>query len=193
MPVKKLGIYGGTFDPIHNGHLRVVVELISRKLVDQIILVPAGAPLLRDGAPQADGKTRLEMCKLALNDLPTGIKERVIVSDIEVNRSGPSYAIDTVEELAKSGDELFWIIGSDAYSKIDEWHRAKELQELVSFIVIDRPDKNRANKDVANEEEGMDIGALDISATQIRSDKELHGISPSVRKFIIDRKLYASK
>lgn len=193
MPGKKLGIFGGTFDPIHNGHLRVVVELISRKLVDQIILVPAGAPLLRDGAPQADSKIRLEMCKLALNDLPVGIKEKVSVSDIEVNRSGPSFAIDTVEEFAKSGDELFWIIGSDAYAKIDKWHRAKELQDLVNFIVIDRPDKNHSNKQVENEEDGMDIGALEISATQIRSDKDLHGVSPSVRKFIIDRKLYASK
>lgn len=196
-PVKKLGIYGGTFDPIHNGHLRVVVELISRKLVDRIILVPAGSPLLREGAPEADAKSRLEMCKLAVDDLPTGIKENVSVSDIEINRSGPSYAIDTVIELGKSGEELFWIIGSDAYSKIDKWHRAEELQELVSFIVVDRPDKASAKAGELDgdigEEEGIDIGALDISATEIRSDQELHGVSPSVRKFIIDRKLYASK
>ncbi len=184
MADKRTGIYGGTFDPIHNGHLRVVVELISRKVVDQIILIPAGQPLLREDGPKADGQTRLEMCKLAINDLPSGVKEKVTVSDIEIKRNGPSYAIDTVEELEKSGDDLFWIIGSDAYAKIDKWHRAEDLQEKVSFIVIDRPGDNG---------DGLDIGALDISATEIRNDSQVNGTSPSVRKFITERKLYASK
>ena len=185
MVAKKTGIYGGTFDPIHNGHLRVVVELLSRKIVDQIILIPAGEPRLRESTPMADGPTRLEMCKLAINDLPVGIKEKVLVSDIEINRQGPSYAIDTVEELEKSGDELYWIIGSDAYANIEKWHRASDLQEKVSFIVVDRPGSTF--------EDGLDIGAIDISATEIRSDKEVNGTAPSVRKFITQRKLYASK
>jgi nicotinate-nucleotide adenylyltransferase len=185
---KKTGIYGGTFDPIHNGHLRVVVELISRKIVDQIILIPAGEPRLRQAAPIADGPTRLEMCNLAISDLPPGVKDKVTVSDIEILRNGPSYAIDTVEQLEKSGDELFWIIGSDAYANIDKWHRSEELQEKVSFIVVDRP-----GSDQADGNESLDIGALDISATEIRSDKEVNGTSPSVRKFITQRKLYASK
>ena len=184
MTAKRIGLYGGTFDPIHNGHLRVIVELISRKVVDQIILIPAGEPLLREDSPKADGPTRLEMCKLAVNDLPSGVKEKVTVSDIEIKRHGPSYAIDTVEELEKSGDDLFWIIGSDAYAKIDKWHRAEELQEKVSFIVIDRP---------GDTGDGLDIGALDISATEIRNDSQVNGTSPSVRKFITERKLYASK
>jgi nicotinate-nucleotide adenylyltransferase len=101
---------------------------------------------------------------------------------------GPSYAIDTVEALEKSGDELFWIIGSDAYANIDKWHRSEELQEKVGFIVVDRPGSNQADGD-----ESLDIGALDISATEIRRDEEVNGTSPSVRKFIIQRKLYASK
>ena len=184
----KIGIYGGTFDPIHNGHLRVIVELLTRKVVDQIVLVPAGAPQLRANLPKADGQTRLEMCKLAIADLPSAIKGQVITSDIEIVREGPSYAIDTVEALKvksnQSKDEFYWIIGSDAYEKIESWHRASELQELVNFIVIDRP---------GSASEGLDIGALDISATQIRSDESLHGVSPSVRKFIKERKLYASK
>lgn len=190
MPVKKLGIFGGTFDPIHNGHLRVIVELLTRKIVDKIILIPAGDPLLRKQPPVADGSTRFEMCKLAIQDLPNGIKDQVTVSDIEINRAGPTYAIDTVKELAKSGDELFWIIGSDAYEKIDKWHRADELREQVSFIVIDRPGDGG---------KGLDIGALDISATNIRSriksrsGEEANGTSPSVRKYITERNLYAGK
>ena len=196
--VKKVGIYGGTFDPIHNGHLRVIVELLSKKIVDQIILIPAGEPRLRIEAPIADGQTRLEMCGLAIKDLPVELIEKVSVSDIEIKRSGPTYAIETVEELVSSTKselsertdvELFWIIGSDAYANIDKWHRADELKEMVSFIVIDRPG--------ADPNDGLDIDALDLSATQIRNDiganKEIHGVSPSVRKFIVERKLYAGK
>ena len=196
--VKKVGIYGGTFDPIHNGHLRVIVELLSKKIVDQIILIPAGEPRLRIEAPIADGQTRLEMCGLAIKDLPVELIEKVSVSDIEIKRSGPTYAIETVEELISSTKselsertdvELFWIIGSDAYANIDKWHRADELKEMVSFIVIDRPG--------ADPNDGLDIDALDLSATQIRNDivanNEIHGVSPSVRKFIAERKLYAGK
>jgi nicotinate-nucleotide adenylyltransferase len=189
----KIGLYGGTFDPIHNGHLRVVVELISRKIVDRIILIPAGEPQLRSTGPIATPQARLQMCKLAVDDLPFDIKQSVEVSDIEVVRQGPSYAIDTVESFIKSRsgiekNDLYWIIGSDAYEKIDSWHRANEFKELVSFIVIDRPGAtDQSNFD------GMDIGALDISATKVRSDKSVSGVSPSVRKYILERKLYASK
>ena len=162
----------------------MVVELLSRKIVDEIILIPAGQPRLRDSDPKADGKDRLEMCKLAVADLPSGIKEKVSISDTEINRTGPTYAIDTVEELEKSGAELFWIIGSDAYAHIDKWQRTEDLQEKVSFIVIDRP---------GDSGDGLDIGAIDISATEIRSDSQVNGTSPSVRKYILERKLYASK
>ncbi|MFM8921383.1 MAG: nicotinate (nicotinamide) nucleotide adenylyltransferase [Candidatus Nanopelagicaceae bacterium] len=182
----KIGIYGGTFDPIHNGHLRVVVELLTRKVVEKIILVPAGAPQLRQSTPTADGATRFRMCQLAIEDLPESIKGQVAVSDLEILREGPSFAIDTINQIKDQNlkDEFFWIIGSDAYEKIDSWHRAAELKESVSFIVIDRP---------GGESDGLDIGALDISATQIRADRAVHGVSPSVRKFIQERKLYASK
>jgi len=181
----KLGIYGGTFDPIHNGHLRVITELINRKVVDSIILIPAGEPQLRE-APLASTSDRYEMCKLAVNDLPSVVKEKVSVSDIEIRRRGATYAIDTVEELEKiyKEAEIFWIIGSDAYANIDKWHRSAELQDKLSFIVIDRP---------GGSGDGLDISAIDISATEIRADKEVHGVSPSVRKFITERKLYASK
>lgn len=207
MIAKRIGIYGGTFDPIHNGHLRVIVELLSRKVVDEIILIPAGMPRLRAAAPQADGKTRLEMCKLAVGDLPSGIKERVSVSDIEINRAGETYAIDTVEALGNDAQELYWIIGSDAYANIDNWHRADELKELVSFIVIDRPGSKSGENPESRVDpiKRLDIEALDISATEIRSqlnakeqatsqsERENLGVSPSVRKFIAERKLYAGK
>lgn len=150
------------------------------------MLIPAGEPLLREFSPLASALDRLEMCNLAINDLPIGIKEKVSTSDIEIKRHGPSYAIETVEALNNSNNELFWIIGSDAYANIEKWHRSTELQNLVSFIVIDRP-----GKDIESNVDGLDIGALNISATEIRNDNKFNGTSPSVRKFIIERKLYA--
>ena len=116
--------------------------------------------------------------------MPGGIREKVSVSDLEIKRNGPSYAIDTVEALEKAELELFWIIGSDAYAKIDKWHRAEDLKEKVSFIVIDRP---------GDDGSGLDIEALDISATEIRKSQEFSNTSPSVRTYITERKLYASK
>lgn len=180
MTAKKIGIYGGTFDPIHNGHVKVIGQLLSRSVVDQILVIPAGDPLLRENAPTASGPDRFEMCKLATKDF-----NKVTVLDLEIKRSGPSYAIDTVEEIKKNNPsaELFWIIGSDAYEKIDKWHRSEELQDLVNFIVVERPGYS----------DGIDIDALNISATQIRQDKDLNGVPFLVQKYIKEKKLYASK
>ena len=98
----KVGLYGGTFDPIHNGHIRVIEEVISRKLVDRLLVVPAGEPRLRENAPVATGAQRRAMCQLAISVLPAEISSHVEVNPIEVLRQGPSYAIDTVEAIAQT-------------------------------------------------------------------------------------------
>ena len=181
----KIAIYGGTFDPIHNGHLHVITEVISRGLVDRILLTPAGQPLLRESAPIASPAHRRAMCVQALKDLPEAISNKVEVNPIEVLRSGPSFAIDTVEAVAQTypDDEIFLILGTDAFSKIAKWHRASELQDMVDFIVIDRPEFPG--------ESTLDIGALNISATQIRAGEQ-GAISPHVATYIKEHNLYAS-
>lgn len=180
MAAKKIGIYGGTFDPIHNGHIQVIAQLLARGIIDQIILIPAGQPLLRENSPVASGIDRLQMCKLATAEL-----KGVTVSDLEIKRSGPSYAIDTAIEIQSQNpeSELFWIIGSDAYEKIDLWHQSSALKELVSFIVIERPGYG----------DGLDIDAIDISATEIRQGHDLSSVPFAVRNYINEKKLYASK
>ncbi|MEY4282657.1 MAG: hypothetical protein RL467_213, partial [Actinomycetota bacterium] len=95
--MSRVGIYGGTFDPIHNGHLHVISQLIEKKIIDRLILVPAGQPLLRGIAPIASGANRRTMCQLAISTLPTDISSHVEVNPIEILSEGPSYAIDTVE------------------------------------------------------------------------------------------------
>ncbi len=183
--MSKLGIYGGTFDPIHLGHLHLIEQLLSRNIVDRIILIPAGEPRLRSSDPMATGQQRREMCQIALKDLPLEIASRVDVNPIEILRSGPSYTIDTVEAIKQAypDDELLLLMGTDAYQKIDEWHRAKDLSDLVEFVVIDRPDfPGRPT---------LDIDALNISATSVRSG-DFSALSPSVSAYIKEHNLYAS-
>ena len=167
-----IGIYGGTFDPIHNGHLHVIKQLLQSHRVDRIIVVPAGDPQLRE-RPVASSRDRLEMCRLAVESL-SSLRDRVEVSAIEVERDRPSFAIDTVEAMMENhpGKEFAWIIGSDAFRRIDQWHESERLRELISFIVIERP-ANQGGSEVSDDEfddvGGEEIDALQISATEIRS------------------------
>jgi nicotinate-nucleotide adenylyltransferase len=181
----RIGLYGGTFDPIHNGHLRVISELIRENIVDRILLVPAGEPRLRDAQPLASGSQRRTMCQLAVNELPTEIRSKVEVNPIEILRMGPSYTIDTVEAIKQTypDDEIVLILGSDAAEKIDQWHRAQELLAMVTLEIIERPGYVALS--------GRDISAIDVSATQVR----LHQsdlLPPSVATFIKENNLYVS-
>lgn len=182
----KIAIYGGTFDPIHKGHLHVINQVLLRGLADRILVTPAGEPLLRDSQPIASGAERRAMCVQAISDLPSEIAKKVEVNPIEILRSGPSYAIDTVDAVAQTypGAEILMIVGTDAFAKIAQWHRSDELQDKVDFIVIDRPEFPG--------DATVDIGALNISATQIRAG-ELDALSPHVATYIKEHNLYASK
>ena len=184
----RVGLYGGTFDPIHNGHLHLIVQLLERGLVDELILIPAGEPWLRATAPLATAHDRLEMAQLAVKELPAQIQSRVTISDIEVQRSGPTYTIDTVEQLQLLRPEATWvlILGSDANEGIGQWHRSDELQSMVEVLVIARAG------------EGVNISALPISSTQLRASlqadpKEQPELPESVWTYIKEQNLYASK
>ena len=182
----KLGLYGGTFDPIHNGHTHVITQLLTQGVVDRILVVPAGEPRLRENTPQATGAQRRAMCQLAINDLPLEIRSKVEVNPIEVLRMGPSYTIDTVEAVRQTfpDDEIVLIIGTDAHEKINQWHRVDELLSMVTLEVIQRPGSQT--------NQGRDIDAIDLSATQVRLG-QADQLSPSVANYIKEHNLYVSK
>ena len=181
----KLGLYGGTFDPIHNGHLHVITQLLHRGVVDRILVIPAGEPRLRENAPVASGADRRAMCQLAINDLPAEIRSKVEVNPIEILRMGPSYTIDTVEAVAQAypDDEIVLIVGTDAAAKLDQWHRVDELMQMVTLELIQRPGS------IANI--ARDIDAIDVSATQVRLHQS-DQLSPSVAAYIKEHNLYVS-
>ena len=180
--MSRVGIYGGTFDPIHLGHLHVITQLIEKNLVDQLLVVPAGLPLLRQHAPLATGQQRRTMCQLALADLPAEIASKVQVNPIEILRTGPSYAIDTVEAVAQNfpDDTIVLVVGQDAAEKLNQWHRIDELREMVEFLIIARPGYTG---------DGVDIGALQVAATTIRQGLSAE-VSSSVATFIRENNLY---
>lgn len=139
-------------------------------------------------APSASGEDRLAMVKLAVESLPADVQSKVWVSDTEVRRAGNTYTIDTVLELKKKHPDadLALILGSDAYSSIEKWHRSAELLELVKVFVV------------AREGVGFDIDALTISSTMIREkifakQDASTELPESVWSYIKERNLYASK
>ena len=182
----RVGLYGGTFDPIHNGHVHVIEQLIGRNIVDRLLVVPAGQPRLREHEPKATGAERRQMCQLAVNSLAPEIKSKVEVNPIEVLREGPSYTIDTVEAVAQTypDDSIIVVVGTDAYTNIDQWHRAADLKKMVEFVVIDRPNFPGTPN--------LDVAAIAVSATQIREHSS-DAVPAAVAAYIKEHNLYASK
>jgi nicotinate-nucleotide adenylyltransferase len=133
--VRPIGILGGTFDPIHFGHLRAAFELDELLDLDQVLFVPAADPPHR-GKPLADAVTRLEMVRAAVGDQPG-----FVADDRELRRTGPSYTVLTLEELRlEHGDRsLVLMLGMDAFLGLQTWHRWKELLELAHLAVAHRP------------------------------------------------------
>jgi nicotinate-nucleotide adenylyltransferase len=133
---RPLGLFGGTFDPVHFGHLRLATELAEAFHLEQVIFLPAGLPYHRGRAAHASNDERLTMLKLA-----TARDSRLDVDDRELRRGGPTYTYDTLTEIrAERGPDapLVFLTGSDAFAKIDTWHRWTELFDLAHFAVAIR-------------------------------------------------------
>jgi nicotinate-nucleotide adenylyltransferase len=179
-----IGIYGGTFDPVHFGHLRAALEAAEQLGLDELRMLPAGQPPLRD-APQATAPQRLEMLRLAVAGRPG-----FTVDDRELRRDGPSFTVDTLDSLrAELGSApLVLCIGQDAANGLDRWHEWRRLFELAHLAVLRRPDAHSAYGDSLRREMlarrvddprvlrdapagkvlPLAITQLDISATAIR-------------------------
>ena len=137
MAVRRIVVYGGTFDPFHNGHLSVARCLLEELAADPVVIVPAGRPWLRAKPPVASSKDRLTMARFATESEP-GIE----VSDVDTIRPGTTYSIDTLADLRRVyGDdhEYFLAIGSDSAAELHRWHRYEDLLEACTIAVIQRP------------------------------------------------------
>jgi nicotinate-nucleotide adenylyltransferase len=133
--MKLLGIFGGTFDPIHYGHLRTAFEMLEVLAFDEVTLVPSGDPPHR-GRTFATAEQRLEMVRVAVQGQP-GLS----VDDCELRREGPSYTIDTLTTIRKERPDvaLGLIVGMDAFLGLTSWHRWGEILDLAHLVVAHRP------------------------------------------------------
>jgi nicotinate-nucleotide adenylyltransferase len=150
----KIGILGGTFNPIHHGHLILSEYIRIEADLDKIIFIPTGIPPHKDEKNIIDGKTRLTMVKLAINDNPYFTS-----SDIEIKRANITYTIDTVIELKKiyHNSELCMIIGADTLLSLHTWKDYTKVLSLVNFIVADR--LGLCNEEVNEKIERLNYGA----------------------------------
>jgi nicotinate-nucleotide adenylyltransferase len=189
--------FGGTFNPIHHGHLlcaRAAAEAAGFKTV---VLLPTGVPPHKtDQAAIASPRDRLEMCRLAIADVP-GFE----VDDREVRQSGPSYTILTARQLKQEGwTEVSWLIGSDMLNMLPRWHQAQALLAEVRFIVMARPGTEFAWSTLppafqALRQNVVQVPQIDISGTEIRC-RVAAGLPidflcpPTVCRYIADHQLY---
>jgi nicotinate-nucleotide adenylyltransferase len=184
--LKRVGIFGGTFDPIHHGHLILGHEAIEALRLDRLLFIPAAASPHKLDLKPAAPDVRLEMLRAAIEGEP-GFQ----LDEMELQRPPPSFAVDTVELLRfrQPTAEFFFLIGEDNVGRLATWHRFAELSEMVQFVAL-------ARSGVKTEHSYRTIRRhLDISATNIRNRVATgHSIRylvpPAVEKIIRDRQLY---
>lgn len=186
----KIGLLGGTFNPVHNGHLALAQTALEKIKLDKIIFVPAKLPVHKESDRLISASKRFKMVELAIK----GYKY-FEVSDIELQREGKSYSIDTVNHFRKifTGDKLFFIIGSDSYSRLHTWKKISELNQRVTFVCINRP--GNTPKSSKHNCRFLEMPALDISSSDIRKrvSKDLpvgYLIPMAVESYIKRNKIY---
>jgi len=132
---ERLGILGGTFDPVHNGHLRLAEAALAQLSLDRVLFVPAGTPWRKPERDISPAATRLAMLKLAIKG-----KKRFEISTAETDREGPSYTVETLAELGSGhpGAELFLVIGEDALTDLPNWREPEQILELAVVAVAPR-------------------------------------------------------
>ena len=159
----KIGILGGTFNPVHIGHLILAEEAREKLGLDKIIFIPANLPPHKDNVNIANPQSRLKMLKLAIKG-----NKYFVVSDIEIKREGRSYTIDTIKVFKQkyAQDELYFIIGSDLLTYLDEWKDLDKIMSMVKFIAATRPGYPLEN--IPAYIKTLSIRAVDISGFSVR-------------------------
>lgn len=156
---------GGTFDPIHLGHLVCASEVAYALALDEVVFVPAGRPWQKEGRVLSPGEDRYEMTRLATED-----DERFTVSRAEIDRPGQTYTADTLRELARDDVELFFVTGADALAQVRTWREPEALFGLATFVGATRPGYAVDAAALPSDRVLLvDTPALDISATDCRS------------------------
>lgn len=197
---KNIGIMGGTFDPIHIGHLAIAQEAMEYKNLDKVIFIPNGNPPHKNLEKRTDKKIRFYMVKKAILD-----NEDFFIEDYEIKKDTPSYSLDTIKYIKDKYDNanIFFIMGEDSLLNIETWYEYDKFLNMVTILVAQRNKKNNSKldekvKNLQNIGYNIDIipsKYLDISATNIRKKIKLgenprYYLTEDVYRFIIKEGLY---
>lgn len=198
----RVGIVGGTFDPIHVGHLAAAREVQEALGLDKVRFIPSARPPHRPDSPGASGYHRLQMARLAVADMP-GWE----VSDLELAREGKSYTYDTLTTIGREGLsplQIFFITGADAFAEIGTWYRYPDVLTLANFVVVDRPGtalaslRQRLPEDTARsnvillEANTPAVSATDIRGRVARGESIDGLVPPAVSAYIKKNSLYGA-
>jgi nicotinate-nucleotide adenylyltransferase len=193
-----IGIMGGTFDPLHLGHLLVAEQAREQMSLDEVWFMPSNQPPHKEQQPKADPSHRLEMVRLAIADHP-----KFKLCELEFERGGTSYSVETAYILKERypDNQFHWIIGADMVQYLPKWFKIQEMIGLVSFIGLDRPGYEDALRDLpdwlSNSLAMIKMVQFDISSTEIR-DRLANGrsvrymLAEPVRSYIRGNQLYGS-
>lgn len=138
MKKERLGIYGGTFSPIHNGHVKAALAFLDTLCLDKLLVIPADIPPHKPQVAGATTADRLKMTHLAFEDTDAYKSGRLEVCDYEIQRGGKSYTVYTLEHFTAPERELYLLVGTDAFLKLDEWFCAQRIMELANIVLMRR-------------------------------------------------------
>lgn len=190
-PHQRVGVFGGTFDPIHHGHLAAASEVYAALDLDRMIVVPTHVQPFKQGEQVASDEHRLAMCRLAVADDP-----RFDVSSVDIDRGGTTYTVDTLRDLAKAypGAQLYFMAGADALARLSEWKDAEELSTLATFVGVTRPGHSLGQLDTPHAL--VEVPAMAVSSTdvrrRVRAGAPIRYLVPSaVADYVAQHDLYA--
>ncbi len=199
----RIGIYGGTFSPVHNGHVRAAQAFMEQMWLDILYIIPTGVTPHKAMDGDATPVDRLEMCRLAFADT-----EGIIVSDMEIRRTGKSYTVDTLRELYDPDNRLFFLMGTDMLLTLDKWREPEEIFRLCYPVYIRREADASLDEAIINKiadyytrfgkvvrrivAEPIEVSSSDIRR-RIADGRPIHGMVPdAVAHYIEERRLYHS-
>ena len=186
----RIGVLGGTFDPIHMGHLASASEVAGVLSLDTVLVVPTAGHPLKNGREVASAKDRLAMARLAVAG-----DSRLAVSSVDVDRGAPTYTVDTLTDLALQfpGAEFFFITGADALANLAQWKDVDRLASLATFVGVTRPRYQwvgRTDGIVLVEVPGIDVSSTDVRR-RVRTGQPFRYLVPgAVADYIEEHHLY---
>ncbi|MCM3501732.1 nicotinate-nucleotide adenylyltransferase [Microbacterium sp. P26] len=190
----RIGVMGGTFDPIHHGHLVAASEVAQSFDLDEVVFVPTGRPWQKDDVTESEHRYLMTVIATASNPQFT-------VSRVDIDRAGPTYTIDTLRDLQdqRPGAELFFITGADAVAQILSWRNHQELWDLAHFVAVSRPGHVLTTEGLPSQNVSqLEIPALSISSTDCRARVRRghpvwYLVPDGVVQYIAKHHLYRSK